>query len=552
MPPRFTGCRHNARHRFVATTTKPPSAVVQGDEKMAAVALPAIRTGACFALALSIFAGLPPASSLGGPTASSSSVAPASSLEESAAFSSSSAPAASSEVPTASSSSSALAVSMEVPSASSGAQPPQALSSPASSVSPMVFAGAAGAAVLVGDFELSGQAGSYHYDPTTKTLTIQGNVQIQNTDPTQATTDKIVLQGGTPALPLEVALAGVNINVAASGGCAFDMAGAAARIRLEVGTDNYLTSGAPFAGLQAPTGSTLWLLGGGRLFASAGAGGAGLGGGQGQGSGEIHIDDGSVQASGAEGGAGIGSGANGGDALITITGGSVDAIGSAGGACIGTGNAGGRCNITISGGFVIAELSTGGAGIGTGVLAAPGNTILITGGNISATGGVDSGGHGGGAGVGGGAANTGDSSGFCGSIALRGKAVLQAIGRLGGAGIGNGKNGASWEIEISGGYIITSGSGALGGNDSAGVSGRFTTTGPGGAAGNACLLADSISDQSYRTAHPGSNRRRYKRAGIPQPQPGVQRHASHRMQLIHSIGQYFNHRARLQIDRSSR
>ena len=173
---------------------------------------------------------------------------------------------------------------------------------------------------------------------------------------------------------------------------------------------------------------------------------------------DITIKSGTVTATGTWGGAGIGGGWLGGGDTITILGGDLTAIGSGGdhptrGECGGAGIGGGsNCScagdIVITGGNITATGSENAAGIGFGYFHSGTITgsVLIEGGDIMATGGLA------GAGIGSSLGN--DST----SITITDGNVV-AQGKLGGAGIGAGFGGDGGEITIVGGDIIAIGSG---------------------------------------------------------------------------------------------
>lgn len=210
------------------------------------------------------------------------------------------------------------------------------------------------------------------------------------------------------------------------------------------------------------------------------AGGAGIGGGQ-YGDAKVTINGGNITATGGNGkgiesfhhgGAGIGGGYEG-HSEVTITGGTITAIGGGAAAGIGSGsipntneNNGGtqgyksrrgeptyeKTDVEISGGNITALGGvSGGAGIGGGV-GADNASVTITGGNVYATGGKgypnsSSGnlvGEKGGAGIGSGYSgiDSGESSKYFSTtnvdVTIGGNADVTAIGGWGAAGIGSG------------------------------------------------------------------------------------------------------------------
>jgi len=207
------------------------------------------------------------------------------------------------------------------------------------------------------------------------------------------------------------------------------------------------------------------LIGGGEVHAWTSEKGAGIGGGDNGVGYSISITNGYVEATCSKGG---GAGIGGGDAFvslfkeryfaynITISGGEVHATGADGGAGIGAPNDSFCNNITISGGKIVAksfnndDTVVGGAGIGggDGVEAFDpetfkSGTITITGGDITATGGI------GAAGIGGGYHSS------VVDVTITGGEIKAYGGIKGGAGIGGGGRwGAAHYITISGGKIL--------------------------------------------------------------------------------------------------
>ena len=205
-----------------------------------------------------------------------------------------------------------------------------------------------------------------------------------------------------------------------------------------------------------------------RDFNAAIGGGNGDTGGSG---GKITINGGIVTATsnaGAGVGGGYGDGSGGSGGTVTINGGIVTAT-SIGGAGIGGGEGGGGSGgnggtITITGGGVKAESELGAAiGGGNGDTGGSGGKIIITGGNIAASGD--------GTAIGGGCGTHGGSGG---EVTITGGTVT-ATGGDGAEGIGGGYSGVF----------------AIGG------SGTFETTGN----GNAVIFASSIGDQSGKTSN---------------------------------------------------
>ena len=195
----------------------------------------------------------------------------------------------------------------------------------------------------------------------------------------------------------------------------------------------------------------------GALIANGGSDQAGIGGDGGCSGGTITINGGNVTASSGRYSAGIGGGNDGSGGTITINGGSVNATGGDGGAGIGGGRLGSGGTITINGGSVNATCGGRyGAGIGGGD-GGSGGTITINGGGVNATG-----------------------------------------GRYG-AGIGGGSGGSGGTITINGGSVNATGGVAGIGDGDSGSGGTFST----GTAGNAFIVASSISDKSNQTGWSG-------------------------------------------------
>ncbi|GAB6395651.1 MAG: Ig-like domain-containing protein [Bacteroidales bacterium] len=185
--------------------------------------------------------------------------------------------------------------------------------------------------------------------------------------------------------------------------------------------------------------------------------------------------DGSLIAQGGDdyprsgGGAGIGGSSEHNGGYITITGGTVTAIGGVLAAGIGGGAVAGGGNITITGGTVTATGGYCSAGIGGGYYGDGGN-VTITGGAVNATGGVT------GAGIGGGRNGNG------GNITIKNGTVI-AIAPAGGNGdaaaIGGGAvYGGAGTINITGGTVYaSSGAGTGIGGTWRDISGTVNITG---------------------------------------------------------------------------
>ena len=236
----------------------------------------------------------------------------------------------------------------------------------------------------------------YTYANGVLTIKTGTAITIKNTDPSEATSDRIEVADGVFA---DITLAGVNIVVPYLGDtAAFKIAdNSTGNVTITLADDsvNTLKSGDNCAGLQKNGGGDTGKLiiqggtnGTGKLIAEGGGatGGAGIGGGgNGDGS-NIEICGGTVEATSNSQGAGIGGGGGGSGSNITISGGTVTATGGVGGgAGIGGGGSGNGSNITISGGTVTATGRGGGAGIGGGNIGS-GSDITISGGSVKATG----------------------------------------------------------------------------------------------------------------------------------------------------------------------
>ena len=158
-------------------------------------------------------------------------------------------------------------------------------------------------------------------------------------------------------------------------------------------------------------------------------------------------------SSNGEGAAGIGGGEgeDGACGNIVISGGDITATGGQGAAGIGGGDGGACGNIVISGGTITASSNgQGAAGIGGGDGVACGN-IVISGGTIIATGGE------GGAGIGSGQSH--DDNASCGNITISG-GTIKATGGDGAAGIGSGRGNDDHTVDrpsTCGTITITSG-----------------------------------------------------------------------------------------------
>jgi hypothetical protein len=215
------------------------------------------------------------------------------------------------------------------------------------------------------------QAQNFNINAGSVTITTNGTYTITGTG--EPTTNTITVNSGVDA---DITLENVNIDVSGiENACAFNMTGATVTLRLS--NVNTLKSGNSYAGLQAPSGSTLAIKrledngSCGVLNATGGEGGAGIGGaGSGdrkvRNSGLIFIYGGiMVNATGGSGGAGIGGGIGGDNRGISISSGTVNATGGSGGAGIGGGVDGDSYRISIYGGTVTATGGESGVGLGS-------------------------------------------------------------------------------------------------------------------------------------------------------------------------------------------
>ena len=284
----------------------------------------------------------------------------------------------------------------------------------------------------------------YSWDESENILTITGNVTVKNTNSnTAATTGSIVIKGGSQDSPLEVTLAGLNINVYDKWKPAFGLA-AKSHVKLTLQGTNTLISGNNYAGLYVPEDAMLEITAatndGNELIAKCvsymGAAGAGIGGNgldNFSNSGQIIISGGTITASSEYTGTGIGGGGRG-CGNVSITGGTITAPGGRG-AGIGNGSGGKGGTISISGGTITATGGYGAAGIGGGD-AYQGNStcgsITITGGTIKAQGGGEA------AGIGNGRWNYESTSSSAGQITITGGEIESRGGEYSSSDIGVG------------------------------------------------------------------------------------------------------------------
>lgn len=185
------------------------------------------------------------------------------------------------------------------------------------------------------------------------------------------------INGSSSEYVVEVSSGTHNIALSAKISAA---SGSLPAFRIDSGATVYLTllgtstlsGGDSCAGLNVPSGASLYITdsSSGTLTARGGDYAAGIGGGDDGDGGTIAISGGTITATGGFCGAGIGGGYSGHGGTITIKGGSVKAVSEDGrftGAGIGGGPLGDGGIITISGGTVIAVGGSGSVGSGAGI-----------------------------------------------------------------------------------------------------------------------------------------------------------------------------------------
>ncbi len=222
---------------------------------------------------------------------------------------------------------------------------------------------------------------------------------------------------------------------------------------LSISCDGFLnTSGgesaAGIGGGYGGSGSNIRISSGYWVVARGGVFAAGIGGGEGGSGSDIEISGGQVSAWGGALASGIGGGYGGSGSNIRISCVQVGAFGGSYAAGIGGGYGRPGSNIRILDGVVIARGGVSGAGVGGG-FGGPGSNIVVSGGSLYAVGGDrNEGPYGGAAGIGGGYRASGSTS-----VVISGGEV-DATGGLYAAGIGGGyETAGSVGIEISGGQI---------------------------------------------------------------------------------------------------
>ena len=266
---------------------------------------------------------------------------------------------------------------------------------------------------------------------------VRSEVNIYTTAPVTLTGK---LNGQISCLVEGVTLTLRGVKVTCDEYCALSFTGADNTLILE--ERNGIKSDGRSPGIRVVEGTTLTIKGDGRLKATGGnGGGAGIGGGDCETGGTIIIESGDITAVGGYSAAGIGGGSCRDGGTIVISGGTVTASGGNGGAGIGGAGDKGFDKILITGGTIIAS-SDEGCGIGQGWNSGkfiPGGEITITGGTITANGGI-----------GGGGANNG------GFITIEGGDIT-SNGPIGGGSVSFRDNIREGLITISGGTILADG-----------------------------------------------------------------------------------------------
>ncbi len=169
---------------------------------------------------------------------------------------------------------------------------------------------------------------------------------------------------------------------------------------------------------------------------------------------------------------------------IVISGGNITATGGDYGAGIGGGSYQGSGWVTILGGTVTAVGGKDGAGIGGGE-SDNGTDVTILGGTVTATGGTGSENESG-SGIGSGTCGTG------GTVSISG-GTITATAAMDGAGIGTTANGSRTTVSISGGTITASSSSSYGYGINGGADGSITINGGG-------IIAKADNNNSARAA----------------------------------------------------
>ena len=111
----------------------------------------------------------------------------------------------------------------------------------------------------------------YTYSNGVVTILTTTPVIIENIDPDNATDDTIIIDSGVSA---SVTLDGVNISSASAAALLIEDGSASVQLTLAAGSENFLTSGAGYAGVQS--GCALKITGTGELTVNGGANAAGI------------------------------------------------------------------------------------------------------------------------------------------------------------------------------------------------------------------------------------------------------------------------------------
>lgn len=145
-----------------------------------------------------------------------------------------------------------------------------------------------------------------------------------------------------------------NVDMRVASGCALDAGSGSTSIRLS--GENYLKSGAKYAGILVQEGARVTISGGksDSLTVFGGSQAAGIGSEKEMSFGDILLEGGTITAVGGARAAGIGGGFQGGGGKITVTGGRIEAGGGAGAADIGSPQEGyGKGSITLNGNCIL-------------------------------------------------------------------------------------------------------------------------------------------------------------------------------------------------------
>ncbi|MBQ8783858.1 MAG: hypothetical protein IJZ57_08825 [Clostridia bacterium] len=241
--------------------------------------------------------------------------------------------------------------------------------------------------IVIGDGTVSGYG---YFGEVITTPDEDGYYITQST--TDTVTNTLTFNGGTNY----AVISNLKMSMSSQFVCAVNLTNSA-DITLNLEGTNVLVSGASRAGIEVSVGSTLTIMGDGKVMAGSN-GQAGIGGGNGNSSGTVIINSGTVVAQSKSNSAGIGGGSAGSNGKVVINGGNVTAVGGPSGAGIGGGCTGDGGEIIINGGTVTATGGTNAAGIGGGWYGSMGE-IIIDGGSVKAIGGTNAPSLGAGAGV---------------------------------------------------------------------------------------------------------------------------------------------------------